>query len=231
MKIKSVAQICKKSKSVYLFDDDSGEHLSQWVGDGYAMYPISGLPELDEESVFTIFDIPKKDRDKMYFEHCSLPTHISFEDNIDGEYQIEKGNLFITAAGRTLMPLPVNYFVEFIDTRYLAPLSNVLDTVEFYARKSTAGNTYIAVKTGFLLAAIIKPYDIMSEEFVKKLDELKKQTVYSLQIKESRKREAAAAEPKQFTMNVTLGNGADISVNPETGEINQEDDEDGAGEA
>lgn len=53
MKIKSIAAICKKNKQVVLFNrySDSGT-LSQYIGDGNAVYPISGLPELDEESTF-----------------------------------------------------------------------------------------------------------------------------------------------------------------------------------
>lgn len=53
MKIKSIATICKKNKQVVLFNrySDSGT-ISQYIGDGSAVYPISGLPELDEESTF-----------------------------------------------------------------------------------------------------------------------------------------------------------------------------------
>lgn len=52
MKIKSIAAICKKNKQVVLFNrySDSGT-LSQYIGDGNAVYPISCLPELDEESI------------------------------------------------------------------------------------------------------------------------------------------------------------------------------------
>ena len=65
MKIKSIAAICKKNKQVVLFNrySDSGT-LSQYIGDGNAVYPISCLPELDEESILTIFDVPEKQRDR-----------------------------------------------------------------------------------------------------------------------------------------------------------------------
>jgi len=62
MKIKNIAAICKKNKSVVLFEryNDGGEVLLQYIGDGGAVYPIIGLPTLDKESVLTIFDIPEK---------------------------------------------------------------------------------------------------------------------------------------------------------------------------
>ena len=51
MKLKKVLSICKTNGLYYLYDriDRSGE-ITQWLGDGYAIYPLDGLPILDEES-------------------------------------------------------------------------------------------------------------------------------------------------------------------------------------
>lgn len=53
MKIKSIAAICKKNKQVVLFNrySDSGT-LSQYIGDGNAVYPISGLPDRAKRFIF-----------------------------------------------------------------------------------------------------------------------------------------------------------------------------------
>lgn len=60
MKIKSIAAICKKGKQVVLYNRyESGGTLQQYIGDGMTAYPVSGLPELDEESILTIFDVPE----------------------------------------------------------------------------------------------------------------------------------------------------------------------------
>ena len=74
MKIKSIAAICKKNKQVVLFNrySDSGT-LSQYIGDGNAVYPISGLPELDEESILTIFDVPEKQRKDRAYHGSDVP--------------------------------------------------------------------------------------------------------------------------------------------------------------
>lgn len=81
MKIKSIAAICKKNKQVVLFNrySDSGT-ISQYIGDGNAVYPISGLPELDEESILTIFDVPEKQREDWLVQYRDIPEGISFED-------------------------------------------------------------------------------------------------------------------------------------------------------
>ena len=65
MKIKSIAAICKKNKNIAIFErySDDGDILTQYIGDGSAVYPVVGLPQLDKESLLTIFDVPEKDRD------------------------------------------------------------------------------------------------------------------------------------------------------------------------
>ena len=41
-------------------------HITQYIGDGSAVYPVVGLPQLDKESLLTIFDVPEKDRDNYF---------------------------------------------------------------------------------------------------------------------------------------------------------------------
>ena len=47
MKLKKVLSICKANGLYYLYDriDRSGE-ITQWLGDGYALYPLDGLPRV-----------------------------------------------------------------------------------------------------------------------------------------------------------------------------------------
>lgn len=110
MKIKSIAAICKKNKQVVLFNrySDSGT-ISQYIGDGNAVYPISGLPELDEESILTIFDVPEKQREDWLVQYRDIPEGISFEDTDATEKIIEQGNLSIVYSGKTLKPLQTRH--------------------------------------------------------------------------------------------------------------------------
>ena len=81
MKLKKVLSICKANGLYYLYDriDRSGE-ITQWLGDGYAIYPLDGLPILDEESFCAVFDITGKQREKILFRHERLPEHLNVED-------------------------------------------------------------------------------------------------------------------------------------------------------
>ena len=56
MKIKSIAAICKKNKNIAIFErySDDGDILTQYIGDGSAVYPVIGLPPLDAISIHAL---------------------------------------------------------------------------------------------------------------------------------------------------------------------------------
>ena len=66
MKLKKVLSICKANGLYYLYDriDRSGE-ITQWLGDGYALYPLDGLPILDISIHALREEGDSKNRDKI----------------------------------------------------------------------------------------------------------------------------------------------------------------------
>lgn len=215
MKIKSIADICKKNKNIAIFErySDDGDILTQYIGDGAAVYPVIGLPPLDAESLLTIFDVPEKDRDNYFVKTLGIPAGISFEDTDATERQVEREGISIIYSGRTLKPIHTTRGLVFIDSRYLAPVADVLDVLELYERRTTDGAPYIVAKAGFLLQAVIMPYDVINQQFVESLQALTRECEFALSEKERREREArdhfTATEPEQFALN----------VDPNTGEI------------
>lgn len=163
MKIKSIAAICKKNKNIAIFErySDDGDILTQYIGDGSAVYPVIGLPPLDAESLLTIFDVPEKDRDNYFVKTLGIPAGISFEDTDATERQVEREGISIIYSGRTLKPIHTTRGLVFIESRYLAPVADVLDVLELYERRTTDGAPYIVAKAGFLLQAVIMPYDVI----------------------------------------------------------------------
>lgn len=218
MKIKNIAAICKKQKAVVLFNryHSDGETVTQYMGDGAAAYPISGLPELDDESILTIFDIPEKQREDWLVRYMAIPEGINFEDTDANERMIERGDLSIVYAGKTLRPLQTRRGLVFIEHRYLSPVSDVLDVLELYERFTPSGTPYIVAKAGFLLQAVIMPYDVINAQFVERLQELTRQCALSLDLRRQEQEraaaQAAANEPEQFA----------FGVDPDTGEIIEE---------
>lgn len=217
MKIKSIAAICKKNKNIAIFErySDDGDILTQYIGDGSAVYPVVGLPKLDKESLLTIFDVPEKDRDNYFVKTLGVPAGISFEDTDETERHVEREGISIIYSGRTLKPIRTTRGLVFIESRYLSPVADVLDVLELYERITPHGTPYIVAKAGFLLQAVIMPYDVISQQFVDNLKRLTEQCVLSLDLREREKELARAAEPEQYSLN----------VDPATGEIVEEESE------
>lgn len=209
MKIKSIAAICKKGKEVILFNRrGSGGTLQQYIGDGMTAYPVSGLPELDEESVLTIFDVPEKQREGWLVRVQDVPEGINFDDTDENESMIEQDGLSIVFSGKTLKPLQTRRGLVFIQSRYLSPVSDVLDVLELYERFMPNGTPYIVAKAGFLLQAVIMPYDVIHADFVERLQRLAQECAYSLAIRQQEEAaENAAGDPAQCTFTVDTSTG------------------------
>lgn len=141
MKIKNIAAICKKNKTIVLFEkhSESGDTVIQYISDGGAAYPVTGLPPLDTESVLTIFDVPEKDRDKYIVRTMGIPEGINFEDTDADEKPIEGEALSIVYSGKVLKPLQTRRGLVFIESRYLSP---VLDVLEEYRNGRSASEVY-----------------------------------------------------------------------------------------
>lgn len=222
MKIKSIAAICKKNKQVVLFNrySDSGT-ISQYIGDGNAVYPISGLPELDEESILTIFDVPEKQREDWLVRYRDIPEGINFEDTDANEKMIERDNLSIIFSGHTLKPLQTRRGLVFIQSRYLSPVSDVLDVLELYERFTPNGTPYIVAKAGFLLQAVIMPYDVINAGFVERLQRLARDCAFALDLRRQEEERAAAREaagdPAQCAFDVDTSTG-EVLEESEAGE-------------
>ena len=75
MKMKKLVALCKRTGIFRLFDKigEGGELLGQWMGDGYAAYPLNGIPVLDEETLCAVFDITEKQREKFSIRRVEMP--------------------------------------------------------------------------------------------------------------------------------------------------------------
>lgn len=70
------------------------------------------------------------------------------------------------------MPLQSKEGILFIQKQYLAPLQDIQDGITMFERRTPQGQPYIAVKAGFMIQAVIFPYDLIKESFVSDLDSL-----------------------------------------------------------
>lgn len=174
MKLKKIASLCAKSKCIFLYDvPDSCGDVSQWIGDGAACYPITGLPYLEQDNIYAMFDLTDKQADKYFFKHVTAPVGISFKDYEPGEHQLSDGDISITYGGISLKPFRTRAGIKFVRGKHLAPIEDAADLTVFFERKNASGGTYIVAKAGLMIAAIILPYDeVFSDRFVSELNTL-----------------------------------------------------------
>lgn len=150
MKLKKVASLCSKANIFCLYDrEESDDRVSQWLGEMGAIYPITGLPYMDEENIYSMFDIPAKKQEKITFRHQRAPEEFNLSDTDPTERRISEENLSVVYDGGVLKPLQTRNGITFIQSRYLAPLEDVADMVQLYERRTPQGATYIVAKTGF----------------------------------------------------------------------------------
>lgn len=188
MKIKAIVSICKKAKAFRLFDNCEENGL-QWLGDGNAVYPLLKMPPLNEKNLFAVFDIPEKQQNKMYVTNDALPENIDFRDAVECENILTPGEMDIGYAGRVLRPLHTSQGLTFIDTKYLDPLTDYEDMLELYERTDRSGNLYIAVKSGFMLVAVILPFYAIKERFITQLRTFTRDCETAYEIQQERERQ------------------------------------------
>lgn len=210
MKLKKVASICSKTKIFCLYDrEESGGEVSQWLGDSSAIYPITGLTYMDEENIYSVFDISAKQQEKIIFRHGPAPEGINLDDVDPTERRLSDDGLSVVYDGGILKPLQTRNGISFIQNKYLSPLEDVIEMVQLYERATPQGTPYIVAKTGFFLAAVIMPYNVINEKFVYHLSALARQCSRALAEKKIDRPAAEAIDETQYR----------ISVDESTGEI------------
>lgn len=171
MKLKKVAALCSQAGRFYLQDRQTAGGTEQWLGDGCAAYPISGLPYLEIDNICTMFDIPEKKQEKLIMRQVNAPESINWEDTDPTERQLIDSIMHLRYEGRELLPLRTSAGIVFIQEKYLAPLDDT-DYMRLYERRNGDGSIYIVAKIGMVIQAVITPVDVVSEDLIKQMDEL-----------------------------------------------------------
>ena len=178
MKIKKIEKLCKDAGYIFLYDElgscneENGEleePARQWMGDGYAVYPLDGMPYLAEREVCAIFDIDEKKRDKIVINHFeNLPEYVSLADQMETDepleeirFQMSLGDdelaLFRDEGGRLVV----------IKAEYKKPIDNWKEC-QCFKRASADGKPFVAVMSGCILRGLIGTYSI-NEQLVETL--------------------------------------------------------------
>lgn len=195
MKLNKVVAVCKAVKTAHLIAklDEGGTISRQFVSDRKAVYPMDGLPLLDETSILSVFDIPK-DKHSEWLTKCEDMNSSPFltadlADNDESDAAIYSTGMLINYNDVAMIPYFTPYGVVFVDVNHIKPLADEGDSLEFFARQTIAV-TMVVAKTGFLLVAAIAPLNVFSGDFVDKLSTI----ASSLDLEYARRRNASQGE-------------------------------------
>jgi len=173
MKISKIAALCKEEKTAILYDqrtEDGGIEI-QWLGNGRAVYPLFDAPLFDAASLVAAYDMTNK---KQYVtHHQALPEALNFSDIDEDEKECVPIDTAIGVGGKILRPYITERGVALLDEKLMAPLRDAdAGQVRVYERYSKAGALYFAVKSGFMLYAVILPTEVITGKLVDDLEVL-----------------------------------------------------------
>lgn len=145
-----IVEMCKKQKRLeLLLDTQNGR---QWISDGYAMYPLLGLPLLTEENIRALYSLPAGVRVEVKDMHEDFST----ADVEREEKPVYYEKIQLRPGGESVITLRTSGGIVFIRDKHLKPLeAGENGETQLYERTGKDGSIYIVAKQGMMLEAII----------------------------------------------------------------------------
>lgn len=177
MKLKAIAAAFKKGKFLRIYTMPNGE---QWIGNGAALYKMSGMPQLTLAVVLKIFDIPEDKQAEWNCESQEMPEHLQelcADDPYKPEQVLEQMKIGVEWISVTHIFLKCQNNIFAVDEKFVKPLYDDVEYLRFAKRYFGIGrekDIAIACYNALELQAIIMPRK-MGGELV---DELKSISAY-----------------------------------------------------
>lgn len=173
MKIKKAFEICKKQGVIRIYRNDFEE---QYLSDGAAIYPIFELPNLNEDYICKLYDITDAQRDKIAFDIVKGAPGVDVSDSTADETPAEMWDIRLSYNGATIIPIATDEGTMFINQLYLKPFTDMPQN-DMQITKRVCGNMrYFCIKFGMLAYGFIAPMNIVTKDFVAKLERLYNQS-------------------------------------------------------
>lgn len=189
MKISKIAQLCKKEKTVAMYREERG----LWVGDGTCMYLLPEFCDISMEGLALAFGISAQSEKVRFYRLEDVKKSYDLKDMTDmGESVCEPLDIGLWLGEDKVRPYKTEAGILFMNSAKLAPVKEELENGEIYLRYEKSGQPYFAVKYGMMLCAIIMPRKLLSDGFIKSLDDLRDMCRAQYQIDKAKMLEAEA---------------------------------------
>lgn len=172
MILKNLATMCRKRLFIEMFHDRNG---MQWIGEGHAIYPMVGIPEVNKEQVLFLFDIPEKKRAECFtVDQGNIEDFYDVSDGAaDNEAQMMPPAMM--TGGKLLTPIMTSQGIAFFNAEYLKPVSDCED-LSMYERYTESGELYLVAKSGMMVEAVVIPENMSGDRGKNLLESLQKIT-------------------------------------------------------
>lgn len=157
MKLKDISRLCAKSHEICICDMRG----AQWLGDGHAMYPVFGLPELDVDTAPAVLDFNEEKAEALDVRNVYLEDRYNMREADDYEEALTGVVLrFLHGGGQLDAWRTESGGIVLIDPIYTKPyFADDAAEPTLYLRRRDNGDNYVIGKSGMFVTAIITPED------------------------------------------------------------------------
>ena len=168
MNIHKAVKVLKKYHNIYYFELN-GE---QWIGNGRAFYAVPGkMPPLDVDGIRCIFEIPDDGKIKISETSAKKTGFDIFTLKEDAELKpVEDYFESVRICGTEYQPIKVDGSVLFAKKEYFSPFGEEEAYIAIGHQED--GKTYIIIKSGFFLSAVVELTFPVTKEYVDEQIEL-----------------------------------------------------------
>lgn len=165
MKISKIAKLCKETKTVITHQTPDG----LWLGNGRAVYLLPAFVYLENDGIALAFGISEEKRKKYLFITAQMEA-FNLQDIDEAETLCERMNFLFHDREKVIQPWQTEKGILFMDSSLLEPLKNKSEMLRIYLRRTEKGEPYFAAKIGMELYGIIMPYEMVSKQFLEKVE-------------------------------------------------------------
>ena len=166
MKLKDIARLCLKTATIGI----SKARGTQWLGNGYASYPVFNLPELDIDTAAAVLDIDtaaavldidEEKADMLDVRYVELLPKFDLAEVCEGEEVLTGVVLRFLYNGRQLDAWQTEgKRIVLVDPAYTKPyFADAAEEPALYLRRTLTGTDYIVGKSGMFVTAVIMPFE------------------------------------------------------------------------
>lgn len=186
MRISKIGSLCRSEEDITVVncENEDGTTL-QWIGTRRALYPLHGMPMLDQTALYAVLGVTEKKKDSVvYSERGADEIDIQLGEAGDQDALVYEESYHLLYSGKTYTPVDTSKGIRLINRQFLTPVASKSDDMILFERQTEKGEIYFAVKCGLFTSAIILPA-LVTKELNKVIEKLAVRSKFAMQCQEN----------------------------------------------